>query len=100
MRLYMKFRSIETTAVAAARSGISPATAYRFENDRRLPSERKRPRGRRRPDPLAELWAAEILPMLEAAPALRPVAIFEELTRRHPELPHGIRRTLERRMRS
>jgi hypothetical protein len=28
------------------------------------------------------------------------VAIFEEMTRRHPELGHGIRRTLERRIRS
>jgi hypothetical protein len=100
MRLYMKFRLFDTTAVAAARSGISAATGYRFENDPRLPSERRRPRGRRRPDPLAELWAAEILPMLEAAPALRPVAILEELMRRHPELPGGIRRTLERRIRS
>jgi hypothetical protein len=37
--------------------------------------------------------------MLEAAPALRPVAIFEEMQRRHPELPEGVRRTMERRIR-
>ncbi|MGY3619251.1 sulfate adenylyltransferase small subunit [Bradyrhizobium sp. USDA 10063] len=34
--------------------------------------------------------------MLKAAPGVRPVTIFEELLRRHPELGAGIRRTLER----
>ena len=38
--------------------------------------------------------------MLRAAPGLRPVAVFEEVVRRHPELGSGIRRTLERRMRA
>ena len=37
--------------------------------------------------------------MLEASPGLRPIAVFEELLRRHPELGAGIRRTLERRIR-
>jgi hypothetical protein len=38
--------------------------------------------------------------MLQAAPYLRAVAVFEELTRRHPELGAGVRRTLERRIRA
>ena len=38
--------------------------------------------------------------MLKAAPGLRPVTIFEELLRRHPDLGDGIRRTLERRIRT
>ena len=37
--------------------------------------------------------------MLKASPGLRPVAVLEELLRRHPELGAGIRRTLERRIR-
>lgn len=37
--------------------------------------------------------------MLEAAPGLRPIAIFEEMRRRHPELSAGVRRTMERRIR-
>ena len=37
--------------------------------------------------------------MLEQSPGLRAVALFEELTRRHPELGPGMRRTLERRAR-
>jgi transposase InsO family protein len=38
--------------------------------------------------------------MLKAAPGLRPVAVFEELCRRHPALSAGKRRTLERRIRA
>jgi transposase InsO family protein len=58
-----------------------------------------RPRGRRRPDPLIAIFDIEIVPMLEAAPDLRPIAIFEEMQRRHPEVPDGVRRTMERRIR-
>jgi hypothetical protein len=37
--------------------------------------------------------------MLLAAPGLRPIAILEEILRRHPEIGPGVRRTLERRIR-
>lgn len=33
---------------------------------------------------VAEVWDAEIVPMLEGAPDLRPVAVFEEILCRHP----------------
>ena len=95
----MKFRQIDTAPIAAAKSGFSASSAYRFERDRRLPSQRKAVRERRRPDPLAEVWDSEIVPILKAAPGLRPVAIFEEVLRRHPELGAGVRRTVERRIR-
>ena len=49
MRLFMKFRQTDTPAVAAAKASISTATAYRIEKDPRLPSQKKAPRGRRRP---------------------------------------------------
>ena len=100
MRLYMKFRQTEGPRVAAAKASISAATAYRFEQDRRLPSDKATGRGRRRPDPLADVFDAEVVPMLKAMPALRAVAIFEEMQRRHADLPAGVRRTLERRIRS
>lgn len=96
----MKFRQTDTAPIAAAKSGFSASSAYRFESDRRLPSQRQGVRERRRPDPLAEVWDSEIVPILKAAPGLRPVAIFEEILRRHPELGAGVRRTLERRIRS
>lgn len=96
----MKFRQTHTTVVAAAKASISTATAYRIEKDPRLPSQRKVPRQRRRPDPLADIFDAEIVPLLKAAPGIRSVAIFEEMLRRHPELGNAIRRTIERRVRS
>jgi transposase InsO family protein len=100
MRLYMKFRQTDSPSVAAAKASFSTATAYRFEHDHRLPSHKQRVRGRRRPDPLAEIFEIEIVPMLQAAPTLRAVAIFEEMLRRHPDLSAGVRRTVERRIRS
>jgi transposase InsO family protein len=99
MRLYMKSRLTVKKPAAAAQAAISLRTAYRIENDPRLPSQTPQPRGRRRPDPLIAIFDAEIVPMLEAAPALRPIAIFEEMQRRHPELPERVRRTMERRIR-
>ena len=99
MRLYMKSRLTEKKPAAAAQAAISLATAYRIENDPRLPSQKPLPRGRRRPDPLVNIFDPEIVPMLEATPGLRPIAIFEEMQRRHPELPDRVRRTMERRIR-
>jgi hypothetical protein len=100
MRLYMKLRQTDTPVLAAAKAGFSTATAYRFEKDPRLPSQKKAPRGSRRPDPLIGIWEAEIVPMLQGAPGIRPIAVLEELQRRHPDIGAGIRRTLERRIRS
>jgi hypothetical protein len=94
----MKSRQTNARAIAAAKAGFSAATAYRIEADPRPQSEKKRPRGRRRPDPLAGVWEGEIVPILQAAPGVRAVAIFEELCRRHPEIATGVRRTLERRI--
>jgi transposase InsO family protein len=100
MRLYMKFRRTEPVSLAAAKAGFSAATAYRIEQAPRPPSQKAAPQGRRRPDPLAAVWESEIVPLLRAAPGLRPIAVFEEVLRRHPELGAGVRRTLERRIRA
>ncbi len=61
----MKFRQTESPTVAAAKASISTATAYRFAHDHRLPSEHQQTRGRRRPDPLADFFETEIVPMLK-----------------------------------
>ena len=100
VRLYMKMRQTVSPRSAAACAAFSTATAYRLERDAQLPSQKKEPRGRRRPDPLADIFDSEVVPLLEAAPGLRAVAVFEEMQRRHPELPDGVRRTMERRVRS
>jgi len=96
----MNFRRSHSPTVAAAKAGFSASAAYRVEKDLRLPSQKKAPRGRRRLDPLVGVWESEVVPLLKAAPALRSIAIFDELCRRHPELGAGMRRTLERRIRA
>jgi hypothetical protein len=98
MRLYMSYRQTLSAEAAAAKAGFSTASAYRIEDDPRLPSQKKVPRGRRRPDPLEPYWDAEIVPILEAAPGIRAIGVLAELRRRHPELNPNIRRTLERRI--
>ena len=96
----MKFRQTDALPVAAAKASISRASAFRFERDGRLPLHRQTPRGRRRPDPLSDIFETEVVPMLTAAPGLRAIGIFAEMQRRHPDLPEGTRRTLERRIRA
>ncbi|EQD63072.1 integrase catalytic subunit, partial [mine drainage metagenome] len=96
----MRLRLTEPVAAAAAKAAISVASAYRIQSEARLPSQKSEPRGRRRADPLADVFDAQVVPLLRAAPGIRAVTVFEELTRRYPELPRGVRRTLERRIRA
>ena len=100
-RLYMTLRRSHTQSLAAAKAGLSVATARRIERDPRAPVIKKSPRTRRRPDPLEDVWEAEVRPLLERAPGLRPYTILGELARRHPERNwESSRRTLERRIRT
>ena len=95
----MSLRHQHTPSVAAAKASFSTATAYRIESDPRPPSQKQTPRSSRRDDPLDGLFEKEVVPLLVECPALRAITIFEELCRRHPKLPAGTRRTLERRVR-
>jgi len=85
---------------AAAKAGLSVASARRIDLDPRPPSTRKQRRSyRTRPNPLEGLWDEEILPLLVAAPGLRPITLFGEMERRHPDrIGPSFRRTLERRI--
>ena len=96
----MTHRKKDHPALAGAKAGFSTATAYRIESDPKRPSEKRKRRGRRRSDPLAGIFEEEIVPLLEANPGLRAVALYEEMMRRHPEVHPGVRRTLERRVRA
>ena len=98
-RLFMKLRKTHTIEVASAKAGFSRATGYRVAADPPLPDQEAKPRGRRRPDPLADVFDTVVVPILENSPSIRPVGVFQELMRRHPELDPGVRRTLERRIR-
>jgi hypothetical protein len=97
----MDERRTAPQTVAAARAGISVATARRIEREPRPPSERREPRHwRTREDPLALVWESFIVPLLQRAPGLKPVTVLHELDRAFPgAYGERIRRTLERRMR-
>ena len=98
-KLYMTLRRTHRRETAAAKACFSASTAARLDADPRMPSQKRTPRGRRRADPLEPFWDTEIVPMLEAAPGLRPITVFDEMRRRHPDFSEAWRRTLERRMR-
>ena len=96
----MTLKKTHTIDVAAAKAGFSRATGYRLAEDPSLLSGKAAPRGRRRPDPLADIFETEVVPILENSPGIRPVGVFEALMQRHPKLDPGVRRTLERRIRA
>ena len=96
VRRYMDSRKDgHSQAAAAARAGFSERTGRRIDGAPVLPSQRDRTRRyRTRQDPFAEVWRAELVPMLAAMPSLRATTLLEELQRRHPaRYPDRIRLT-------
>ena len=90
--------SVET---AAAKSGISRRTGFQIKKELGTKVKKeKKPRGRRRRDPLEGIWGSQVLPILRNSPGIRASAVFYELLRSNPGLKEGIRRTLERRIRA
>lgn len=87
-------------ATAAARAGFSESRARRVEKNAALPSQRDRVRRyRTRSDPFADVWQAELVPMLEQMPSLRATTLLEELQRLHPgRYPDRLLRSLQRRV--
>jgi hypothetical protein len=84
--LYMRFRTDHTQIIGAAKSDLSLATGRRTDRDPRAPGAKKQRRiYRTRPDPLAGVWDEEIFRLLQAAPGLRSISLFDELARRHPD---------------
>ena len=73
-RLFMNLKKTHTIEVASAKAGFSRATGYRLAADPSLLSGEAAPRGRRRPDPLADIFETEVVPILENSPGIRPVA--------------------------
>ena len=101
VRKFKEVRNRATQEIAAARMGISVRSARRIEKAEELPSQRGSRNWRTRADPLAGIWEAELVPLLEAEPGLQGRTLFEELQRRHGDrFGDGILRTLQRRVRA
>jgi pimeloyl-ACP methyl ester carboxylesterase len=100
VRLYMNKRKHHSQEVAAAKTGISVRTARRIERDATLPSRKPRHSWRTRPDPFADVWDSEVVPLLRNAPHLMGITVLRKLQDDHPDrYPDSMRRTLERRIR-
>jgi len=97
VRLYMNHRKHHTQELAAAKSGMSERTARRVEHDAGLPSQQPRRYWRSRPDPFADVWESEVVPLLRSAPRLKAITLLRKLQEDHPaRFPDSMRRTLER----
>lgn len=97
---YKEHRKKLTQVAAAAKAGISERSARRIERSDALPSQSPPRSWRTRQDPLAAVWDAEVVPLLQADAQLNAITLLEELQRRHPgEYGASVLRTLQRRMR-
>jgi hypothetical protein len=96
---YMTLRRTHSQEAAAAKVGISTRSARRIETNPILPSQKPRRRWRSRPDPLAEVWDSEVVPLLAVNPGLLGTTVLHHLQELHPGRFHGVLRTLQRRIR-
>lgn len=100
--LRKKLMESKTQEAAAAAAGMSVRTARRWQRGP-LPSATKQPRHwRTRTDPFAEVWDAEIVPILEADEQgqLQAKTVLEALAEAHPgKFNTAQLRTLQRRIR-
>jgi len=96
----MSYRKHYPQELAAAKAGMSRRSARRVERDVTLPSQEPRRYWRSRPDPFAEVWETEVVPLLKNAPQLMAITILRKLQEDHLErFPDGVVRTLQRRIR-
>ena len=96
----MKIRKHKTQELAAAKAGISERSARRIESSVTLPSQKSRRYWRSRPDPFAEVWDSEVVPLLQRAPKLMAITLLRKLQEDHPDrFPDGVLRTLQRHIR-
>jgi len=96
----MNIRKNKSQALAAAKAGISERSARRIESTVTLPSQNPRRYWRSRADPFAQVWDAEVVPLLRGAPKLMAITLLRKLQDDHPgHFPDGVLRTLQRHIR-
>lgn len=86
---------------AAMKAGMNRKSAWKYRDQRELPSEGRKARTwRTSPDPLTQVWE-ELTTMLRDEPGLKAVALLEWMQEKYPgRYPDSIRRTLERRIKA
>ena len=92
----MSIRKNKSQALAAAKAGISERSARRVDGAAVLPSQNPRGYWSSRTNPFADVWDAEVVPLLKAAPTLMAVTLLRKLQDDHPgRFPDGMLRTLQ-----
>src|ERR1700760_2675465 len=84
VRLYINHRKPHPQKLAAAKSGMSERTARRVEHEAGRPSQQPRRYWRSRPDPFADVWESEVVPLLRRAPRLKAITLLRKLQDDHP----------------
>jgi hypothetical protein len=88
-----------TQVVSAAKSGISERSGRRIDGQSPSSFPKKHKGNNTRKDPLDGVWSSQLLPLLEANPALTPTTLFDWLGDNCPgEYDARITRTLQRRV--
>ena len=90
-----------TQIAAAAKAALSERSASRIDTDQLSTEVAEKRHWRTRKDPLADVWAEELVPILEDNPALLSTTLFEFLCDNYPgRYDNKILRTLQRRIKS
>jgi hypothetical protein len=88
-----------TQATAAAKAGISERSGRDLEQGQWVDPRTKLRHWRTRKDPLAAVWEAELVPLLEQTSDLQAITLLEYLQSRYEGLyPDKVLRTLQRRL--
>ena len=99
VRRFLKLAPNTTLAIAAAKSGMDPKTARKYQKLERLPSEVKSDHTwRTRKDPFVDVWF-RVERMISAVPGYQSKTLFHFLQREYPgKFADGQIRTLQRRI--
>ena len=97
----MNARETGATQVdAAALARISRRSGQRIDSGGDRPNRGRVRDWRTTPDPLADVWASELEPMLRREPRLKPTTLFEYLQEHYPGKYPQVLRTVQRRVRA
>lgn len=102
VRIYMSSRNKgKTQATASAIAGISERSGRKIDKGELKGSKKAVRHWRTRPDPFADVWESEIVPMLKNIPSLLPQTLFEYLQKKYPgQYPDSKQRTFQRRVKA
>jgi len=99
VKLYMSKRMTQPQVTAAAQAGLSERTGRRIERGEHAPAQGRMRHYSTRKDPFREVWASEIVPLLQQSPKRMAITVMEDLQKRYPgRYDNRHLRTLQRRI--